>query len=132
MNQETIEAEAMIIPEMKLSYLAAPYTDKDKAVVEERMKKICIADSKLMKAGVYTVSPLMKHFILGYADLPGSFEYWRDYSMTLLCTVDQVIVLMLDGWKESEGVQAEIKVATDVGIPIVYLNEAGEFVEEVA
>ena len=117
---------------MKLSYLAAPYTDVDKAVVEERIKKVCIADANLMRAGIFTTSPLLKHLILQHADLPSSFEYWRDYSMTLLCTVDQVIVLMLDGWKESEGVQAEIRIATDVGIPIVYLNEAGEFVEEVA
>ena len=120
----------MNVDEMKLSYLAAPYTDVDKAVVEERIKKVCIADANLMRAGIFTTSPLLKHLILQHADLPSSFEYWRDYSMTLLCTVDQVIVLMLPGWEESVGVTAEIKMAKYLDLPIRYVTEDGDFVNE--
>jgi hypothetical protein len=37
-----------------------------------------------------------------------------------------VFVLTLPGWKESVGVQAEIRLATDVGIPVFYIDELGE------
>ena len=119
----------MINEDLVLSYLAAPYTHPDKRVVEERMLKLCKADAFLMKAGIFTVSPLMKHFIIHHADLPGDWNYWKNYSLSLLCAVDQVIVLMLDGWRESEGVTAEILIAKNMGIPVVYLTEDMEFVE---
>ena len=118
----------MEIPELKLSYLAAPYSDPSIDVVEKRMEKLCKVDAILMKQGIFTVSPLLKHFIVRHADLPTDYKFWKDYSDTLLCAVDQLIVLMLDGWKESIGVTAEIKLAKDLGIPVVYVDEDGNFV----
>ena len=114
------------VPELTLSYLAAPYSDPDPLVVADRMERLCKADAKLMKKGIFTVSPLLKHFIIQHEQLPGDWEYWRDYSAALLCGVDRVYVLMLPGWKESIGVSAEIRLATDVGIPILYINELGD------
>ena len=32
-----------------------------------------------------------------------------------------LMVLMLDGWVESVGVQAEIKIAKELGIPVQYI-----------
>lgn len=113
-------------PELTLSYLAAPYSHSDKAVVEKRMEILCKVDAQLMKRGIFTVSPLLKHFIVHHADLPTDWNFWKDYSDALLCAVDQVIVVMIEGWQESVGVTAEIKMATDLGIPVVYVNEAGE------
>jgi hypothetical protein len=34
-----------------------------------------------------------------------------------------MVVLKLDGWDESQGVLAEIKFATQTGIPVVYKTE---------
>lgn len=118
------------VPELTLSYLAAPYSDKDPAVIADRMERLCKTDAKLMKAGTFTVSPLMKHFIVHHEELPGDYQFWKNYSATLLCAVDQVLVLTLPGWKESIGVTDEIKLATDIGIPVHYINELGEFIEE--
>lgn len=117
------------VPELKLSYLAAPYSHPDKAVVEARIEKICRVDAKLMKAGIFTVSPLLKHFTIHHADLPGDYKFWKDYSDTLLCTVDQMIVIMLDGWDESVGVAGEIKMAIALDIPVLYVTEDGDFVQ---
>jgi len=117
----------MDIPELMLSYLAAPYSHQDKLVVEERIEKLCKVDAKLMKAGIFTVSPLLKHFIVHHADLPTDYKFWKDYSDTLLCAVDQVIVVKMTGWEDSIGVTAEIRMATDLGIPVVYVDEEGNF-----
>ena len=40
----------------------------------------------------------------------------------------KVMVLMLDGWKDSEGVNAEINAALDLGLPVEYL-ELEDFAE---
>ena len=119
----------MEAPDLTLNYLAAPYSHPDKAVVEKRMETLCKVDALLMQRGIYTVSPLLKHFIVQHANLPTDWNYWKDYSDALLCAVDQVIVVMMEGWQESVGVTAEIKMATDLGIPVVYVNVQGKFVE---
>lgn len=113
-------------PDLTLSYLAAPYSHPDQSVVNQRMETLCKVDAQLMKRGIFTVSPLLKHFIVHHADLPTDWAYWKNYSDALLCAVDQMIVVMMDGWQESVGVTAEIKMANDLGIPVVYVNEAGE------
>ena len=110
---------------LTLSYLAAPYSHPDKSVVEKRMETLCKVDALLMQRGIYTVSPLLKHFIVHYTDLPTDWNYWKGYSDTVMCAVDRVIIVMMDGWEESVGVQAEIKMANHLGIKVEYVNENG-------
>ena len=105
-----------------LAYLAAPYSDPDKQVVEARIKAFCIADAALMKRDIMTVSPLLKCLILGYSDLPSDWNYWQDYSINLLALCDYMIVLRIPGWKESSGVQGEIEMAKSLIIPVYYVN----------
>ena len=48
---------------------------------------------------------------------------------SLLEMCHEVVVLMLDGWRESVGVQAEIAIARELEKPITYLS-AGTRTEE--
>lgn len=41
---------------------------------------------------------------------------------TFILKCDRMIVVKLDGWEESEGVNAEIEFALDQGIPIEYIE----------
>lgn len=107
---------------MDLVYLAAPYTHADPSVVSARMKTLCIVDAALMKQGVMTASPLLKHFLLEHSDLPGDWNYWKDYAEVLLRKCDKMIVVMLAGWEESTGVTAEIQLCTQFDIPVEYLD----------
>lgn len=107
----------------KMVYLAAPYSDENKIIIEQRMKVFCQTDSKLMKAGVFTMSPLMKHFILQYEKLPGDWEYWQHYSRDMLKRADAMIVVMLPGWAASLGLTEEIRDAKALGLPIYYIDE---------
>lgn len=108
---------------MPISYLAAPYSDQDPAVTEERIQRLCEVDQQLMLSGVFTVSPLYKHMMFMHGvDLPGDWNYWRDYSLSLLPLCERLIVIQMPGWDSSTGVTAEIAYATDCGIPICYID----------
>ena len=107
-------------------YLAAPYSGP-KAVVEQRMQQFCQADAMLMKLGHFTVSPLLKHFTLNYADLPGTWEYWKDYSYVLMKQCTKMVIIPLDGWRDSVGVIGEIEMAESLSIP-VFVLERGELI----
>src|SRR5690606_31871592 len=100
-----------------ISFLSAPYTGS-KEEIENRIKLLCLVDSVLMKNGEFTVSPLYKHFMLKFSDLPGSWEYWKSYSKELLLKCDKMIVLTIPGWETSTGVSGEIKYARENNIPV--------------
>lgn len=102
-------------------YLAAPYSNvEDK---DELMEDLCKVDAYLMSEHrMHTVSPLMKHFILRYANLPGDWEYWQHYSRDLLDRCEKMIVLLFDGWSTSTGVLAEMRYCADNNIPIMYFD----------
>ena len=78
-----------------------------------------------MAAGVYVFSPISHtHPIAEAGSLPTGWEFWEAYDNIMLSRCTKLIVLMLDGWKESKGVAAEIKIAEKLGIPIVYIHDA--------
>jgi len=105
-----------------LCYLAAPYTHPDPTVVEERMTQLCKVDAALMKRGIFTVSPLLKHYVAKHENLPTDFAYWQDYSTELIQRCDCLLVLMLDGWDVSPGVTAEIDDAKHNGLSVYYID----------
>lgn len=103
-----------------MKYLAAPYGHPDPAVRAARMKMFYEHDAQLMLEGHSTVSPLAKVETAKYWDIPDTWDYWEMYSYELLSRCDEMIVLMVDGWKESRGVTAEIAYCKKHGIPISY------------
>lgn len=103
-------------------YLGAPYTSPDGAVVASRMETLMKVDSILSSNGIYTVSPLYKHFILQHADLPSDWAYWGGYSKSLMHHCSGLWVVVNDaGWSQSTGVIAEIALAKELGIGVRYL-----------
>jgi hypothetical protein len=114
-------------PENKLEliYLAAPYSHPDPKVVEERIAEICRVDAVLMSRGTFTFSPLLKHFVKDYANLPGDWNYWQDYCRVTLPKCSQVYVLALDGWEDSVGVREEMKLAELLKIPVFLCGPDG-------
>ncbi len=57
-------------------------------------------------------------------DVPSRLKKHQDRALLERC--DQLVVLMLDGWRESVGVQAEILIASELGIPTRYWEPNGE------
>ena len=109
--------------EKKLTYIAVPYTSDDSAVTEERFRKVSRVAAKLINSGEFLISPIsMCHPISQEGGLPGDWEFWDEYDKAIIACCYKLYVLMLDGWKESTGVQAEIKIAKELGLEIVYID----------
>lgn len=110
--------------ERPLIYLASPYTHKDPKVAEERFHKINRAAAKLMNEGHNVFSPIsMCHPISMAHDLPTTWEFWKSLDYAFLSCSYKLVVLKLDGYKESVGVNAEIKIAKEMGIVIEEMEE---------
>lgn len=107
----------------KLVYLAGPYSSHpDK---EALMKIIMHFSGSYMMTNRthHVVSPLFNHYSLGLVPQMGTdYAFWGDYSRNLLPRCDEMIVLKLPGWDKSTGVDDEIRLATELGIRITYID----------
>jgi nucleoside 2-deoxyribosyltransferase len=102
-------------------YLASPYSHPDPSVRERRFRAACRAAVALLHAGRVVFSPIAHSHPLAQHGLPGSWQFWERYDRAFLERCEEVVVLMLDGWQESVGVQAEIRIARELGKPVRYL-----------
>jgi hypothetical protein len=115
-------------PKMKgeLVYLASPYSHKDKAVMEERFRKVNKVAAKLMATGIYVFAPISHtHPIALEGELPKGWDFWEGYDTAMISRCTSLIVVMLEGWDKSVGVQAEIKIAKNYELPVSYVTEDG-------
>lgn len=107
----------------ELIYLACPYTHKDPKVMEERFRAVSKLAAAFMSEGFYIFSPISHtHPIAIEGDLPRGWEYWEGYDRTIIKACKGLWVFKLPGWKQSTGVQAEIKIAEELGIPVEYIE----------
>lgn len=107
-----------------LTFFSMPYSDKDKAIVEERFQKSLKASAHLMLNNVHLLSPIgFGHPIVISHPVPSDWKYWKTYCIKLILRSSQMIVFTLDGWKESTGVQEEITLAKSIRIPIYFMDE---------
>jgi hypothetical protein len=107
----------------ELIYLAAPYTHKKRSVMVYRFRKINKAAAIIMGKGYYLYSPISHtHPIADAGELPRGWDFWGGYDEIMISACKVLVVLMLDGWKESTGVNAEIKIAQRLGLPIEYIS----------
>lgn len=105
-------------------YLAAPYSSPDPNIEWERYKKTCGAAARLMASGVAVFSPLANSIPavhLGGLDIDHAAFLRID--KTILARCDELMVLALDGWRESKGVQMEVAEAIRLHLPIILVRE---------
>jgi hypothetical protein len=102
-------------------YIAAPYGHEDPNVVDGRMTMVYAVMASLMRKGVHCVTPLFMHEVVVRHQLDGSFAFWEEYCFDILQRCDKMVVLKLQGWDVSRGVQAEIKFCEEHNIPVEYI-----------
>lgn len=105
-------------------YLASPYTHPDPAVREQRYRAACRVTASLIEAGDIVFSPIVHSHPMADYGLPSTWGFWRRQDQAFLERCDEVVVLTLDGWGESAGVQGEIGIAHELGKPVRYLCPA--------
>jgi hypothetical protein len=106
-----------------LYYLASPYSHDDPKVKKDRAYRARRVAALLFKQGVFTFAPIPYNEPWEEFDLPGDWLTWEAFDKTYIERMDAVVVLTLSGYKESVGVNAEIKFANEKGIPVYYLKE---------
>ena len=62
------------------------------------------------------------HPIAQVGSLPHAWEFWREQDFPYIDWCDVFAVYCLDGWKESFGVQAELKYAQGLGKIIRFIK----------
>jgi hypothetical protein len=107
----------------ELIYLACPYMHKDPSVVLERVKTVNRTAGKLIVDGFYIYSPIShSHPIAQEVDLPGDWQFWQGFDKVMLNACKGLYVLKIPGWEQSIGVQAEIKIAKELGLEVEYID----------
>jgi len=107
-----------------LSYLAAPYSHDDPDVRHSRFLTITAFAARLQERGKNIFSPIthchpMVHEIDDAMDM--SWEQWEQYDRLMLSFSSELIVMQLEGWNVSVGVTNEIKIAKEIGIPVLFV-----------
>jgi hypothetical protein len=114
-----------------LVYLACPYSHDDRAVRVARFEAASAAAGKLMQDGLKVFSPISHtHTIAEMCALPLGWDFWEAFDRAFIGHSHKLIVLRVEGWRESKGVSAEIGIAQELGIPVEYMeptrDHAGE------
>ena len=105
-----------------LIYLATAYSHPDRDVMEARFVQACQIAGRLMRAGHLVFSPIAHtHPIAIQCDLPRDWEFWQRYDLALLSACSPLLVVTMDGWRESRGIAGEIEIARTLGLPVRYL-----------
>lgn len=110
----------------KLSYLACPYSHPDPAVRHRRYDAVTRMTRLLLQEGRFAYSPLTHNVPLDSLGPRGDWETWKSFDHLMLERCDQLLVLQLPGWEESEGVKAELAYAQELGKPVEMLQPPEE------
>ena len=107
-------------------YLATPYSHAKPTVRVQRFNKINEVAAKLMAEGIHVYSPISHtHPIAEAGDLPKGWDFWEQYDRHFIAWCDEVWVYCGEGWQESKGVQAEMRIAWEMGKKVVLLSATG-------
>ena len=105
-------------------FVSLPYTHTDKDVIKHRYETACKYSAKLLREGHIALSPIVTgHAILTVAELPNTFEFWKNYCFETLKLCEELHVLQLDGWHVSKGIAEELEFAGENGITIRMISE---------
>jgi hypothetical protein len=101
-------------------YLAIPYSGVDK---EESFKIANACAAVLMKDDMCVFSPIShSHSIAKQEQLPKNWEFWRKIDTEFIKFSDVIVIVTLEGWRESTGVTEETCIAREFGKNIYYMN----------
>lgn len=101
-----------------LFYVASPYSHPIAAVRYDRFGAVCSFCAKMLGHDFHVFSPIChSHPIAEAGDVRTDFDFWRAWNLLILGRCDALIVLELDGWTTSVGVNAEIEFAREHSIP---------------
>lgn len=117
---------------MRKFFLACPYGHPDPKTVEMRFDTCNEVSAKIIVAGHAVFSQVsMSHpinAVFNSWERTDISELWAPVDEMFMSAMDELIVVDIEGWKQSSGVAREIKFFEDRGRPVHYWSEIqGEF-----
>jgi Domain of unknown function (DUF1937) len=109
---------------MGFTYLCSPYSHPDRQIRIFRFTRVVREAAKLMAAGEAIFCPIAHSHPIDMA-LPKieGHDFWMRQDIPILRHASRVKVLMLEGWQASKGIAHELRIAGDLLIPVVYLQD---------
>lgn len=114
-----------------MQYLASPYSHCNSLVREKRTRSAARIAGILFDRGEFVIPAIpLGHEMASWTKEKGDdWKTWAEFDKELIRRCDGVIVLCIDGWRESIGVKAEIKFAKSIGKPVRYIDEQARTLE---
>ncbi len=108
-------------------FLASPYSSTVPNIEYDRYELALGCTAALIdKFQLPVFSPIVHcHGMAIEYTLPKDAKFWRKYNTAFLRKADSIYILKIDGWEESKGVQAEIKLAHQLSLPLHFVDEFG-------
>jgi len=115
-----------------ISYLAQPYSINSTPEIRERRYQYAVKKvAEFMNNGYNIFSPILNsHEPSVQHGLPCTWDFWSRIDKEYIAVCGEVLVLMMEGWQDSVGLNAEVEYAQQIGLPIKYIECSDEFLEE--
>ena len=105
-----------------LVYVATPFTHDETVVENNRAALVGLVSAKLELAGISVFSPIThSEGLRKYAEFDGTYETWKKTDRLFVQKLDEIWILKIKGWRESEGVTDEIAWAVGHCKPVKYI-----------
>jgi hypothetical protein len=102
----------------ELIYLACPFRHEDPAIQRWRASIAHRTAAYLSSKGRFVFSPLTHNEPLLTMAPHVPKTHWMEFDLAVLSFCKKLVVIKVDGWETSWGVQKEIAFAKERGIPI--------------
>lgn len=105
-------------------YLCSVYSlNADAELMEKRYNYAAKRTAKFMIEGHTIFCPINHcHPIAVQWDMPKTWDFWRRHDLNYIAASDVVWVLKMPYWKDSVGINAEIKFAREIGKHVVFID----------
>lgn len=109
------------LPTDGIIYLGSPYSRQ--ANLDYAASRAAEAAGSIMMRGFVVYSPICHgHFIAAGEDFPQDWSFWKRQCDPFIEVASALVVLKLDGWRDSVGLTYEIARFHEAGKPIVYVT----------
>ena len=103
-----------------LIYLAAPFSDPNPEISRRRLEQVNRYAVHLLSRGILAFSPLSHGAPLESPDIPS--HVWYELGLRIMEGCDELYLLALEGWEDSEGVRLELERTWELDIPVYVVD----------
>lgn len=104
-------------------YLASPYSHEERCVIQGRVNEAERAVAWLTKQGVAVFGAIHHSHPLVKYGFDSTWNMWQSIDKKFMDSCKGIIVLCLNGWRESVGVNAELEYCAKKKLPIFLMEK---------